>query len=467
MPHLLLINPSNRYKGLGNLRATAWPPLNLPYLAALTPAHYRIEVIDENIEPFAFKRADIVGITAFTASVTRAYRIAQMYHSRGITTVMGGIHVSMMPEEALSHCHAVVIGEAESVWSKVLADFEAGNLKRRYYGSWTALDRLPMPRRDILKNDYYKWGSIQTSRGCPMDCAFCSVTAFNGSRFRRRPLEAVIDELEHIPQKRVLIADDNVIGYSQTDRDWAKAFFSKILERKIQKTFMAQTSLHFAEDRELIRVAAKAGVKIVFIGIESVNPDSLKSYRKRFNLMRLRQDQYHMLISRIRNAGIAVLGAFVIGSDDDDIATFHATLEFITSSHIDILQITKPTPLPGTPLWSKLAKEGRIIDLNFPKAWEEYRLTKMVYRPLGMSIDEVYQGFTYIRKQYYGFWNTVKRTLRTLGATKSVETTALAYAINASYRKAFITSRHYKMYDGALLTKKFLPARPNALSVHR
>ena len=194
MPHLLLINPSNEHKGLGNLRTTAWPPLNLPYLAALTPSHYEIGVIDENIAPFEFKKADIVGITSYTSSVSRGYEIAQIYREQGIPTVMGGIHVSMLPEEALKYCDTVVIGEAEGVWQKVLEDLETGNLKKRYKGSWKNLKDLPIPRRDVLRNEFYTWGSIQTSRGCPMNCSFCSVSAFNGRRFRRRALEDVIKE---------------------------------------------------------------------------------------------------------------------------------------------------------------------------------------------------------------------------------------------------------------------------------
>ena len=152
MPRLLLINPSNTHKGLGNILATAWPPLNLPYLAAMTPRYYQIEVLDENIEHFEYRDADIVGITAYTASVYRAYQIAQIYRKKGIPTVMGGIHVSMMPEEAANYCDAVVIGEAESIWPKVLEDFEAGKLQKQYKGTWINLENLPIPRRDILLN---------------------------------------------------------------------------------------------------------------------------------------------------------------------------------------------------------------------------------------------------------------------------------------------------------------------------
>jgi len=457
MPNLLLVNPSNTYKGLGNIRTTSWPPLNLPYLAAVTPQHYRIEVIDENIQPFRYTAADIVGITAYTSSAHRAYQIAELYRKRGITTVMGGIHASMMPDEALSFCDAVVIGEAETIWPRVLEDFEANRLQKQYEATWPSLETLPIPRRDILQNRYYAWGSIQTSRGCPMNCTFCSVTAFNGRRFRRRPLESVIEELAQIPQKRVLLTDDNIIGYGKTDLEWASAFFRRILEKGIKKVFFAQASILFGEDPELLRLASKAGLKIVFVGMESVNADTLKSYNKSINLNRLNQNRYKELITRIRKNGISVLGAFVLGDDHDDRSIFHSTLKFVESSRIDVLQVSKLTPLPGTELWKTMQRDGRISDQNFPEAWEDYRFTKMLFVPARMSIEEVYEGFTYLRTAYYSFWKTLRRTLSTLFSTKSLKATILAYGFNASYRKAFRNSEHYALYRGKNLTKKFRP----------
>lgn len=453
MPRLLLINPSNSHKGLGNTRATAWPPLNLAYVAAVTPGHYQIELLDENVEPFEFREADIVGITAYTASVHRAYQIARRYRECGIPTVMGGIHVSMMPDEALQFCDAVVIGEAETIWPRVLEDFEAGRLQKQYKSSWTSLDALPFPRRDLLHDSFYRWGSIQTSRGCPMDCSFCSVTAFNGQRFRRRPLESVIAELEQIPQKMVMLTDDNIIGHGKDDLEWSYAFFSRIIEKGIKKIFFAQASIVFGEHPELVRLAAKAGLRIVFVGIESINPQTLHSYQKSVNLQRLQQMRYKELIAAIRKEGIAFLGAFVLGGDEDDLSVFHTTLRFIKSSHIDVLQITKPTPLPGTKLWEMMQKDGRIINQNFPEAWDDYRLTKLVFKPMRMSIDEVYEGFTRVRKSYYSNWETVKRTFFTLLTTKSLTATVIAYKFNASYRKAFLNSEHYNYYDIAASKK--------------
>ena len=458
MPQLLLINPSSTHKGLGNIRATAWPPLNLPYLAAVTPPHYQIEALDENIQPFEYRKADIVGITAYTASVHRAYQIAQIYREKGIATVMGGIHVSMLPQEALEFCDSVVVGEAEGIWTKVLEDFEGGKMQKQYQGSLASLDSLPIPRRDILQNRNYQWGSIQTSRGCPMNCNFCSVTAFNGRRFRRRPLDSVMEELQQIPQKRVMIVDDNIIGYGKQDLEWARAFFSRILEKDIKKTFLAQASILFGEDLELLRVAAKAGLRIVFTGLESLNENTLKSYQKIINLERLKLGRYKELITNIRKAGIAFHGAFMLGSDDDDCSVFESTLQFIKSSHIDVLQTTKPTPLPGTQMWNTMTKEGRILDQNFPEAWEDYRLSRLVYKPTKMSLNEVYEGFTYLKNIYYSLWETLKRTVSTLLTTKSLIAALIAYKFNASYRKAFRESEHYHKYNRPGLEEKFKSA---------
>jgi len=197
---LLLINPVNPRKvGLTVNLSSRFQPLGLGIVAAMTPDTWDVEIIDENFEPFIFRKADLVGLTAFTAAVNRAYEIASVYREKDIPTVLGGIHASMLPEEALKYVDTVVSGEAESVWHKILSDFEAGHMQRLYRGEWSDLKDMPKPRRDLFHRGYL-FGSIQTSRGCPMNCEFCSVTAFNGSRFRQRPVEDVLDELETISQ---------------------------------------------------------------------------------------------------------------------------------------------------------------------------------------------------------------------------------------------------------------------------
>jgi radical SAM superfamily enzyme YgiQ (UPF0313 family) len=455
MPRLLLVNPSNTHKGLGNIRSTAFPPLNLPYLAALTPAHYQVDVIDENIEPFRYRDADIVGITAYTASVNRGYQIAQTYRNKGIPTIMGGIHVSMMPDEAQTYCDSIAIGEAETIWPKILKDFESGCLKKRYIGEWIDLADLPIPRREILKNQYYKWGSIQTSRGCPMDCSFCSVTAFNGRRFRRRPLESVINELEQIPQKKILITDDNILGYGREDLEWTRSFFKKIIEKKIKKIFFTQTSIQFGEDDLLLKLAAKAGLKLVFVGMESVNPQTLKTFGKSINLKILQEKRYNETIKRIRKAGIAFLGAFIIGGDEEDASTFYPTLKFIESSHIDVPQISKLTPLPGTRLWKTMNEEKRMIAQSFPQAWDDYRLTRILFQPAKMTVEDINEGNAYLKMNLYSLWKTVRRAFSTLIATKSLTSAVIAYNFNKSFRKVFFDSDRFNIYNQPGIKKKF------------
>jgi radical SAM superfamily enzyme YgiQ (UPF0313 family) len=245
----------------------------------------------------------------------------------------------------------------------------------------------------------------------------------------------------------VLLTDDNIIGYGTQDIEWAYAFFSRILEKGIKKIFLTQASILFGEDHKLVRLVAKAGLKIVNIGIESVNPKTLQSYQKAINLETLRQNRYKELITSIRKAGIAFYGGIMLGSDEDDSLVFHSTLQFIKSSRMDVLHITKPTPLPGTQLWKTMQKEGRILNQNFPQAWDDYRLTKLVFKPEQMSIDEVYEEIARLRKVYYSLYETVKRTLSTLFTTKSLIATLIAYEFNASYRKAFRNSEHYKLYN--------------------
>ncbi|MBN1887278.1 MAG: cobalamin-dependent protein, partial [Thermoflexales bacterium] len=206
---LVLVNPVNPARtGLTVNKSSRFPPIGLGIVAALTPETWDVALVDENWEPFAYQEADpstgsgpsLVGITAFTASAKRAYEIAAAYRERGVPVVMGGIHASMCTEEALQYVDAVVVGEAEAVWPQVVADVEAGQLQRVYQGEWTDMAGSPRPRRDLFHPGYL-FASVQTSRGCPMDCEFCSVTAFNGRRYRRRPPAEVLDELETIPQK--------------------------------------------------------------------------------------------------------------------------------------------------------------------------------------------------------------------------------------------------------------------------
>lgn len=231
MPRLVLINPvSVHERGLHRKRITRFPPLGLAYLGAVTPAHWEVRLVDENIRVAPFPDADLVGITSFTSTVNRAYEIASFYQDKKVPVAMGGIHVTMMPEEALRYADGVVQGEGEEVWPEVLKDFESGQLKRVYDAFPEELSNLPLPRRDLFDSSY-AWGTLQTSRGCPMNCHFCSVTAFNGRRFRQRPVEEVLHELKWIPQKNVFFVDDNILGYGKAAEERAIRLFRGVVEQ--------------------------------------------------------------------------------------------------------------------------------------------------------------------------------------------------------------------------------------------
>lgn len=224
------------------------------------------------------------GITAFTAATPRAYEIAGLYRSKGIPVVMGGIHASMCPDEAINYVDSIVIGEAESIWPKVIQDAEKNNLQKIYKGEYRELTGMPVPRRDLFNKEYI-FSTVQTARGCPMDCEFCSVTAFNGQRFRRRPAQEVLAELESINNKMIFFVDDNIIGYGKKSREIAISIFQGMVQRKMNKLWFCQVSLNFADD-EVLLWARKAGCQMVFIGLEAENIDSLKEINKKLNLIK-------------------------------------------------------------------------------------------------------------------------------------------------------------------------------------
>jgi radical SAM superfamily enzyme YgiQ (UPF0313 family) len=430
---LLLVNPVNPARtGLTVNRRSRFPPIGLGIVAALTPASWDIELADENWEPFVYRDADLVGITAFTASANRAYEIAALYRARGTPVVMGGIHASMRPEEALKFADAVVIGEAESVWAQVVADAEAGRLQETYNGGWPDLAGLRPPRRDLF-HPGYRFASVQTSRGCPMDCEFCSVTAFNGLRYRRRPVEDVLNELTSIPQRLIFFVDDNIIGYGKQSQEQAKELFRGMVERKLDKVWFCQASLNFADDEELLYLAGRAGCRMVFIGLEAEEADALAEVNKRLNLKR-GVDSYDEAFRRMHRAGIAVLGAFIFGMDSDSPESLRRRSEYMVRSGVDVMQATVLTPLPGTRVFRHLEQEGRLLYNDFPQDWAKYDMTEVVHRPAGMEPSILRETMHQCGRRTYSRRVLLRKALRTFRETKSWSATMFAWNSNINYR---------------------------------
>ncbi|MGQ9664164.1 MAG: B12-binding domain-containing radical SAM protein [bacterium] len=440
---LILINPINQLfnknrVGLTANRATKFQPLGLGMIAALTPENWEIKLIDENFSPFQYEDADLVGITAFTATAPRAYEIAKIYHNKKIKVVIGGFHITMCPDEALNFTDSIVIGEAENVWMSLIQDFEKGQLKKIYQGTQTDLTKLPKPRREFFSKNYV-FGSIETSRGCPMDCNFCSVSTFYGRTQRFRPVKEVIDELKTIPQKRVFFVDDNIIGYTASSKERLKDLCRAMIEHHIKKDWWCQTTLAFGEDEELLSLAAKSGCKLLFIGIEAFDIPSLTSINKRLNL-RTGTRRMEKIFRRTNEFGIGVIGALMYGMDTDTLTTIKERTEHVLKSSINAIQITYFTPLPGTRVFDRLKSEGRLIYTRFPEDWEHYTFAEVTYHPLCINAIELENGRHFVVKRIYNLLTVMKIFIKTLWQTRKLITSLWALAFHLFLRQATIRS---------------------------
>jgi radical SAM superfamily enzyme YgiQ (UPF0313 family) len=340
---------------------------------------------------------------------------------------MGGIHASMMSAEAARYADTIVIGEAEEIWPRLLKDFAAGRLQSQYsLESRPCIENLPLPRRDLLTGNYFVQ-TVQTSRGCPHNCRFCSVTGFNGGQYRLRNIDNVIDEINAIKEKRLFIIDDNIIGSGRQYIDRAFTLFERL--EGSGKEWGGQTCLNIVEHDGLLAAAARSGAKAFLIGFESLNDTALNSMDKKIN-MRPNTRNYSEAIKKIHDHGIAIVGCFIFGTDSDDQDTFKRTLDFIMETGVDAVQLSIQTPMPGTLLYEELVAENRLLLTDYPNDWESYNIFEPVFQPKNMTPEELYNGVVDAYRTVSSFRTSLKRGFRTFFNTRSMFSTGISFFWN-------------------------------------
>jgi radical SAM superfamily enzyme YgiQ (UPF0313 family) len=397
-------------------------PLTLTTLASLVPSEIpvTIRIIDEGVEEIPDDiDADLIGITLITGSALRAYELSKRFRDRGITVVLGGPHVTLLPEEAQQHADAIVVGYAEETWPALLRDFVAGKIAARYDQdkgfSFHKLPEIPFAHRHLLKRRHYKTvNTFEATRGCVHRCDFCVVPNAWGSRPFQKPIAHVIDDIKQVGAKKILFYDLNLFA----DFTYARELLEALVPLRV-KWFGLSTTL-LGRDRGLMELAARSGCRGLLIGFESVSKATLSSFNKGFN----NPAEYPQLIKDLHSLRILINGTFVFGNDSDNLGAFDEVRDFALSSKIDLPRFAIMTPFPGTPLFDRLDASNRIIDRD----WSKYDGQHVVFQPAQMTPEELQQGHENVWRDVYS-WRSIMRRLRL-----NIEGAPLWWASNIAYR---------------------------------
>jgi radical SAM superfamily enzyme YgiQ (UPF0313 family) len=400
--NVLLVLPNGRIHKLklGPLNISfREAPLTATTLAALIPSDIpaRVTIADESVQPIPFHRQyDLVGISCLTGTSTRAYTIADRFRAQGATVVLGGVHVTLMPEEAAQHADAIVIGFAEDTWGDLLHDFVHKRLKSVYRSEIMHLDHVPQARRDLQKRfGYMVPNTVFATRGCKGTCDFCTIPAAQFG-WHTRPIAEVIAEIRTIKAKRVTFNDVNLTE----DTEYAKELFRAMIPLK--KLWGGLASTRIVQDEELLQLMHQSGCRFLLIGFESLNNSSLTSIHKGFNKV----EEYQTLVNRLHNLKISILGCFIFGFDEDDKTVFAQTVDLVNQLKIDIPRYAIYTPYPGTASFNRLQREQRLLHYR----WEYYDTQHVVFMPQNMSPQELDEGFKWAYKQTFTVRSSLKRT---------------------------------------------------------
>lgn len=400
---IVLISPKGplyRHRGGIFRKSLRYQPLTLTTLAALVPADIDadLQLIDEGIEDVPDNlEADLVGLTVITGTAPRAYELARRLRAGGMTVVLGGPHVTLIPEDAQPHASAIVVGYAEDTWPQLLRDFRVGKLKPRYdqSPSLNLADR-PFARRELLPSRRYLTKNVfEATRGCIHNCDFCVVPFAWGRKPLQKPIEDVLEDVRRQGAKKLIFVDLNLIA----DRDYAMRLFAALVTLRVQWYGLATVLL--GEDLPLLEMAARSGCRGLLMGLESISPGNLRLSRKGFNS----PEKYARLVELLHQHGIALQGCFVFGLDHDEPDVFLKTAEFAVQAKIDLPRFAIVTPFPNTGLYKRLESEGRILTRN----WELYDGQHVVFQPTRMSVDELQSGTERAWTYAYSYRSILRR----------------------------------------------------------
>lgn len=420
---ILLISPSMELSTKKIPKAIRIPEIALSMIAAITPDDFEVEIIEEEVEEIDFdKECDLIGISCMTANVMRAYEIATEFKKRGRTVTFGGIHPTLLPDEALQYGDSVVIGEAEGVWEQLLVDYQNGNLKPKYTNLNSDITNCPLPKRNLTKNKtFFNIKPVLTTKGCPYNCSFCCVPIVFGNKVRHIPINRVVEDIIASKERTFLFLDDNVIGHPK----YAKELFRAIIPLKIQ--WVGQASISFVKDRELMKLAQESGCKGLFFGLETVTKSKLKKMRKNFNEISKIEDA----IKKVNDLGILFHSSMVFGFDDDTEAVFDETLEFHMKNKIAAASFNILAPYPRTAIYNQFKEEGRLLTEN----WRFYNAENVVFKPKNMTPMALAEGYHRVKKEFYSLSSIGKRLMGNLNHP------LIHTFVNLAYRTLVINNR--------------------------
>ncbi len=399
---ILLISPTVDTSKKTN-KGLMMPQLGLYILQGLTPSNHEVIVIEEENGLVDLEHdCDLVGISCMTANAPRAYFLCNEFKKRGKTVILGGVHPSILPDEALEYADSVAIGEAEGIWEEILEDFQNNNLKKKYHNPNPDLERyVPKDFKAITKRRLYNLIPIMTTRGCPYNCEFCCVSDLFGKKIRHVPIENVVRDIKESGSKNFMFLDDNIIGHPK----YAKELFKAIKPLNINWGGQASVSL-LVKDEEMMQLAAESGCKTLFLGIESVSEEQNKSMRKAFKEI----EDLKVALKKIRKMGILVHGSMIFGFDNDTKEVFNEAVKFLIDNKLSTVSFNILTPYPGTKVYDDLKKEGRLTTSD----WKYYDHNTVVYQPKNMTPYELQVGKTFARQKFYCTSSVLKRLLYNL-----------------------------------------------------